>query len=77
MEFCPICQNLLFPRGNKLYCNACDYERALSDKDFNTYKLIKIINHSEKDLSPIIIKEPFHIDNIFIQDGKVYDGVFI
>ena len=76
MKFCPNCDNILIPRKKKLYCKACDKEFDLNSDELEEYKIIKTINHDEKEIAPIIIKEGIKGDKISGEDRKAFEEFF-
>ena len=53
MRFCEKCDNILIPKGKKLYCKACNEEFELNDE----YKIVKKIKHDEKETAPIVVEQ--------------------
>lgn len=76
MKFCPDCDNILLPRGDKLYCKVCNmfFKLDLIDKD--NFVLEKTIHHNEKELTPIITKAPLEEDRITNEDRKAHEDYF-
>jgi DNA-directed RNA polymerase subunit M/transcription elongation factor TFIIS len=56
MRFCPDCDNILFPKNNKLFCRACKKEFELDPKT-KDYRIVKIIKHNENEFEPIIVRK--------------------
>jgi DNA-directed RNA polymerase subunit M/transcription elongation factor TFIIS len=74
MKFCPVCDNMLIPKGQKLYCRICNKEyRLLSKED---YVFARTIDHDEEELSPIIIENPSEEDHISTEDREAYEDFF-
>lgn len=75
MKFCPDCDNIVFPKNNKVYCKACDKEFDL-DSEADDFKIVKKIMHDEKETAPIIVKETISSDKISAQDRKAFEEFF-
>ncbi len=76
MRFCPECANLLIPRGGKLYCKACEVEYELDTKNPEDYKIVKVIRHDDKEISPVVVKEKGQSSKISGEDRKAYEEFF-
>ena len=72
MRFCEKCDNILIPKGKKLYCKACNEEFELDDE----YKIVKKIKHDEKETAPIVVKESSTSNRISAQDRKAFEEFF-
>ena len=75
MRFCSECNNILIPRGKKLYCKACDIEFELGNAS-EDYKIVKTIKHDDKDTAPIIIKKNVGKKRISTQERKAFEDFF-
>ncbi|MHA1488429.1 MAG: hypothetical protein ACTSRI_02100 [Promethearchaeota archaeon] len=75
MRFCKKCNNILIPRNNKLYCQACDEEFDLKDNK-DDFKIIKKIRHDDAETAPIVSRESFKSKRISDQDRKAYEEFF-
>jgi DNA-directed RNA polymerase subunit M/transcription elongation factor TFIIS len=76
MRFCPDCDNIIFPKNNKiLYCKACDKEFDLDAKP-DDFKIVKTIRHDEKETAPIVVKETLASVKISSRDRKAYEEFF-
>jgi DNA-directed RNA polymerase subunit M/transcription elongation factor TFIIS len=77
MRFCPNCDNIIIPKGGKLYCQACEEEYALPDKDQTEFKIVKRIKHDDSADSPIVLKgDTFKSSKISNQDRKAFEEFF-
>ena len=78
MRFCPNCDNIIIPKGGKLYCQACEEEFELPDKDQTEFKIVKRIKHDDSAESPIVIKgeSAFKSTKISNQDRKAFEEFF-
>ncbi len=76
MKFCPDCENILLPKGDKLYCKICDLYFKLDFIDKDDYVLEKIICHNEKEFTPLITKAPLEEDRITDEDRKAHEDYF-
>lgn len=72
MRFCEKCDNILIPKGKKLFCKACNEEFELEDE----YKIVKKIKHDEKETAPIVVKESSTSNRISAQDRKAFEEFF-
>lgn len=75
MKFCPDCDNIIFPKNQKLYCKACDKEFDL-EADADDFKIVKKIIHDEKESAPIVVKETMSSAKISAQDRKAFEEFF-
>lgn len=75
MKFCPDCDNIIFPKNQKLYCNACEKEFDLDSKS-DDFKIVKKIRHDEKESAPIVVKETLASVKISSQDRKAFEEYF-
>jgi DNA-directed RNA polymerase subunit M/transcription elongation factor TFIIS len=75
MKFCPDCDNIIFPKNQKLYCKACDKEFDLDAKP-EDFKIVKKIIHDEKETAPIVVKETLASAKISAQDRKAFEEFF-
>lgn len=78
MEFCELCENMLYIKNNpedafdvKYYCKNCQFEKPLSEKQESTLIIQNIYNANNSDdysnfINEHIIHDPTipHIDNI-------------
>ena len=77
MRFCPNCDNIIIPKGGILYCQACQEEFELPDKDQTEFKIVKRIKHDDSADSPIVIKaDTFKSSKISNQDRKAFEEFF-
>ncbi|MFX1277337.1 MAG: hypothetical protein ACFFBP_12890 [Promethearchaeota archaeon] len=76
MRFCPECENLLIIKGYKLYCRTCDLYFKIPPEFQEDTILVKTINHSEKELEPVIIEHAFENDHISHEDREAYEDFF-
>ncbi len=76
MRFCPNCDNIIIPKGGKLFCQACEEEFALPEKDQTDFKIVKKIKHDDAAGSPVVIKGEFKSSKISNQDRKAYEEFF-
>lgn len=78
MRFCPNCDNIIIPKGGKLYCQACQEEFELPESNQNDFKIIKKIKHDDSAASPVVIKgdSVFKRSKISDQDRKAYEEFF-
>ncbi len=75
MKFCPVCDNLLVPKNQKLYCKACEKEYSFNGaEDVEEYKIVKTIKHDEEEVAPVIIKT--NSEKISGEDRKAYEEFF-
>lgn len=56
MEFCPDCGKVLFPKDGKFSCDACGYEKAVTEESKKQYEVVEKVD-----------KE----DTIIVTDGNV------
>ncbi|NVM16612.1 MAG: hypothetical protein HWN80_02780 [Candidatus Lokiarchaeota archaeon] len=75
MKFCPDCDNIIFPKNQKLYCKACDKEFDL-DAKADDFKIVKKIKHDEKETAPIVVTETLASAKISAQDRKAFEEFF-
>ncbi|MHA1233479.1 MAG: hypothetical protein ACTSQL_00160 [Promethearchaeota archaeon] len=75
MKFCKDCDNIIFPRNNKLYCKACDKEFDLEAKA-DDFTIVKKIKHDESESAPIVVKETMASAKISAQDRKAFEEFF-
>ncbi|TFF87296.1 MAG: hypothetical protein EU550_03485 [Promethearchaeota archaeon] len=76
MRFCPVCNNLLYTKDNKLFCRICHSEFEMDEKDKINLKLRKFIKHELNDLDPIIIRKRIKNKQISLQDRKAFEDFF-
>ncbi|MBY8988067.1 MAG: hypothetical protein KGD61_06395 [Candidatus Lokiarchaeota archaeon] len=75
MKFCPECDNIIYPKNQKLFCKACDKEFDL-DTEADDFKIIKKIIHDEKESAPIVVTETITSTKISSQDRKAFEEFF-
>ena len=75
LKFCEVCENIMFPRDGKLYCQACDKEFDLERDKVEDYKIIKTIRHDEAEDAPIVIRS-IAATRIGAEDRKAFEEYF-
>ena len=54
LNYCPVCNNLLVPKDNHLYCRVCDKNYKLVKNKEGEYKNVTRLNPKEEIEPPII-----------------------
>ncbi|TFF98998.1 MAG: hypothetical protein EU541_06030 [Promethearchaeota archaeon] len=55
MNYCPHCNNLLIPKGDKFVCRICNRKYILTENEEEEYEVVRVLKDS-KDVD-IIIEE--------------------
>ncbi|MFO7796172.1 MAG: hypothetical protein R6W84_08465 [Promethearchaeia archaeon] len=54
MNYCPVCNNLLVPKDDHLYCRVCDKNYKLVKNQEGEYKNVTKLNPKEE-IEPLVI----------------------
>ncbi len=76
MKFCPNCDNILFPRKKKVYCNACNEEFNLDLDNKDEYKMKLTIKHDEIESTLVVVKEGLKKNKLTVDDRKAHEDFF-
>ncbi|MEJ2249653.1 MAG: hypothetical protein P8Y70_04065 [Candidatus Lokiarchaeota archaeon] len=63
MKYCPVCENILYPKNHKLYCKACNKTYILTESQKRDYKNFKVLETKTSPNPPDTLKQIEKNDN--------------